>query len=145
MKISRELSGQIEAALREYVAGTVPDLVKFDEPLDVRRLAGELNMLPMLFDMGGCYGIRPSGEIVSFSWDEPHKLDVEEDPRIQNVVLFQGTKKYPALKDLMPVRSPDSITCSHCEGTGRLKGLPEVNHIICYCGGLGWLPESEGQ
>jgi len=46
----------------------------------------------MFLDFGGCYAIRPSGEIISFVWDEPYNLEAEHDPRIRNLVLFQGAK-----------------------------------------------------
>jgi hypothetical protein len=147
MNITPASSEKIEATLKEFVANPEPYLIKFDEPLDLRKLAADLNVLPMFLDMGGCYGIRPNGEIVSFSWDEPYKLDTENDPRIWNIVLFQGAKKYPGLKELVPVRSPDSIECPHCSGTGVNQGLKELglssDVIVCYCGGIGWLPQDE--
>jgi hypothetical protein len=120
-------------------------MVNLDPPLDMRKLASELNLLPMLFDMGGYYGIRPNGETLSFAWDEPHDLRAENDPRICNLVLLQGAKKYPELSVLIPSRPADAEDCPHCNGTGIERyvaehGLnPEVN--ICYCGGLGWLPK----
>ena len=147
MNISPASLEKIEATLKEFVANPEPYLIKFDDPLDLRRLAAELNVLPMFLDFGGCYGIRPNGEIVSFSWDEPYKLDVENDPRIWNIVLFQGAKKYPELKELIPTRPPDAVECSDCKGTGIFQGLAEhgivPQNIVCYCGGIGWLPGSE--
>ncbi len=147
MNITPESSEKIKATLKEFVANPEPYLIKFDEPLDLRKIAAELNVLPMFLDMGGCYGIRPNGEIVSFSWDEPYKLEVENDPRIWNLVLFQGAKKYPELKELVPIRSPDSVECPHCKGTGIIHGLVEhgisPQNIVCYCGGIGWLPYAE--
>ena len=140
MKVSPELYKKIEAVLRGFV-------INFGEPLELRKIAGDLSVLPLFLDMGGCYCIRPNGEIVSFLWDKPDKLDVETNTRIQNIVLFQGAKKYPELKELLPVRLPDAIECPHCKGTGTLQGLAEhgvtLKNIVCYCGGIGWLPQSE--
>ena len=63
----------------------------------------------------------------------------------RNLVLFQGAKKYPELSELVPSRPPDAEDCSHCNGTGiepmnEKPGLDE-ERIVCYCGGLGWLPK----
>jgi hypothetical protein len=147
MKVTHEISKSIEATLKSYVAVPEPDVVNLDPPLNMRKLAAELYMLPMLFDMGGCYGIRPNGVIVSFAWDEPYSLNEEHDPRIQNTILFQGAKKYPELEGLVPIRPTDADECSHCRGTGVIQGFAEqglsLENILCYCGGIGWLPHAE--
>ena len=138
-------SERIEAALKAFVANPEPYLIELDTPLNLRKLAAELNALPMALDFGGCYVIRLSGELFSFAWDEPHDLRAENDPRICNLVLFQGAKKYPEISVLIPSRPAGAEDCPHCSGTGIERyvaehGLnPEV--IICYCGGLGWLPK----
>ena len=145
MNIPPASSEKIETALNKFVANPEPYLIGFDEPLDLRRLAAELKVLPMFLDFGGCYGVRPNGEIVSFSWDEPYKLEAENDPRVRNIVLFQGAKKYPELEELVPARPPDAVECPDCKGTGVFQGLAEhgivPQNIVCYCGGIGWLPE----
>src|ERR1051325_6294012 len=122
MNIAPTSSEKIEAALKEFVANPEPYLIKLDGPLDLRKLAAELNLLPMFLDVGGCYSIRPNGEIVSFPWDEPHKVDVENDPRIRNIVLCQGAKKYPELEELIPTRPTDAVECPDCKGTGIFQG-----------------------
>ncbi len=71
MKITPHFSKTIKAILKSYVANPEPQLVRLDPPLDLQRLANDLNLLPMMIDMGGCYGIRPNGDIFSFAWDEP--------------------------------------------------------------------------
>ncbi len=80
-------------------------------------------------------------------------VQLENDSRICNIVLFQGSKKYPELAGLVPARPVGAIDCSHCHGTGvepftakvsAEHGLnPDV--FVCYCGGLGWLPEAKAQ
>jgi len=144
MSITPASSEKIEATLQEFVANPEPFLMKLDEPLDLRKVAAELNVLPMFWDFGGCYAIRPDGEIVSFVWDEPYKLEPENDSRICNLVLFQGVKKYPELSELVPPRPSDAEDCSHCGGTGveptNAKLGFDEERIVCYRGGLGWLP-----
>ena len=147
MNIAPHLSKKIEAILKSYVANTEPKLVKFDPPLNLRKLAKDLNLLPMVLDMGGCYGIRPNGDILSFVWDEPYNLQLEHDTRICNLVLFQGSKKFPELVDLVPSRPATAVDCFHCRGTGIEPYITEhglsADVFVCYCGGLGWLPEAE--
>jgi hypothetical protein len=145
MSITPASSEKIAATLKEFVANPVPYLMRLDEPLDLRRLAAELNVLPMFWDFGGCYAIRPNGEITCFLWDDPYRLAPENDPRIRNMVLFQGAKKYPKLSELIPNRPSDAEGCPHCDGTGvepvnEKLGLVE-ERLVCYCGGLGWLPK----
>jgi hypothetical protein len=147
MKITSTLSEKITSTLDEFVSNPEPFLIKFEEPLDLRKLASELSVLPMMLDMGGCYAIRPDGEIISFSWDEPFKLDIEKDARIQRLVLASGVKKYPELKNLLPTRPDEAIECSSCNGTGVDRFVAEhgldPETIVCFCGGLGWLLEGE--
>jgi len=132
---------EITAALEEFVAAPGVNTTSSD-PLDLKRLAAELRLLPAFSDMGGCYGIRPSGVVASFAWDEPHMLQDERDTRICNMVYYQASLKYPSLVPLVPTRSADAVTCSCCGGSGRVLDFPDhlVDKVLCYCGGLGWLP-----
>jgi hypothetical protein len=88
--------------------------------------------------MGGCFAVCPTGEIVSFSWDTPDELRVEIDPRIRNTTLYQGSEKYAALREFLPPRPTDAIDCPR-KGKGKLLA-PLNDIVVCYCGGLGWLP-----
>jgi hypothetical protein len=133
----------IEEVLKAFVADSDPHVIHFDPPLDLRTLAAELGLLPVLLDMGGCMGLRPSGEVVSFPWDDPRQVKVESDERVRNIVLFRSGLKYPPLMALKPQRPPEAPTCSHCSGSGKASGMPGrlADSIVCYCGGLGWLPQ----
>lgn len=124
---------EVELAFQQFLADSSPD------PMNLRRIAAELQVLPLVPDMGGCYAIRSNGEVVSFSWDAPSDVRAEEDPRIRNMAIFQGSRKYPILQSLVPHKPADALECPHCRGTGKLpEPMPE--NVICYCGGLGWLP-----
>jgi len=49
--------------------------------------------------------------------------------------LVIGSKRFPALKELLPQRSAAALDCGVCAGTGRYKDFD----IICgACNGLGW-------
>jgi hypothetical protein len=68
----------------EIVAAPDPYIIGFDPPLDLRAVAAKVRLLPGVLDMGGGLGLRPSSEVVSFLWDEPHVLRPERDARIRN-------------------------------------------------------------
>ena len=102
MRVSSELSEKIEATLKAFVEDSEPYILNFEKPIDLRKLAVELNFLPMSLNFSACYAIRPDGEIVVIDFDEdaPYKLHPENDPRICRLVLCQGAKKFPELANL---------------------------------------------
>jgi hypothetical protein len=133
---------EIAAALAAFIADPEPYAVFSNPPLDLRTIAAEVQLLPVVLDMGGCFGLRPSGEVASFTWDEPHLLRAETDVRIRNMTYYQASLKYPALAPMVPCRPADVVVCSNCGGTGRWGiGTELENRVICKCGGLGWLPK----
>ena len=64
------------------------------------------------------------------------------EERIRNLVLFQAAKKFPELRPLMPERLATAKDCDFCRGTGIVNELRAelAKDVLCYCGGLGWLP-----
>jgi hypothetical protein len=143
MAIEFEISQYIEDKLQEFINSTDED------KLDIRSIAAMLNALPLYLDMGEGYAIRPSGEIVGFEWDNEENFQIERDARIRNIALNQGSKKFPELKRLIPPRSINDLDCSGCNGTGipvifSQLGMDEVvkGGIVCYCGGLRWIPKT---
>lgn len=141
MTVARDIP-EIVAALAAFVEMPEPYTIGSDPPLNLRALAAELRLLPAMAEMGGCFCLRPTGEVVSFLWDEPTTLRQETDPRICNSSYFQASLKYPELAPLVPKRTANSIVCPWYVGTGKCSGLPAAldDKIVCYCGGLGWLP-----
>ncbi|MGH9968237.1 MAG: hypothetical protein ACREBG_10455 [Pyrinomonadaceae bacterium] len=148
MKSANDLPTRITKLIRDYTAESTAD------PLNLRQLAAEKNVLPLIWDMGGVFAINPSceiisfpfglnatGDIVAFPFDEAEKPRVESDLRLRNNALFGGSKKYPELKELI-VKPNDAQLCSSCGGTGidRYAEKLKTDAIVCYCGGLGWIP-----
>jgi uncharacterized protein (TIGR02996 family) len=106
--------------------------------IDVRPIAKRHMILPLLTDGGGCCASRMDGRLVVFLWDTPDELRAEDDPRIRNLCLFHGGSTYPELRVLLPPRPTGSPACPHCESTNKFRLT--VPNLVCYCGGLGWLP-----
>ncbi len=109
--------------LAAFIADPQPYPILSDPPLDLRLIAAEAELLPVVLDVGGCYGLRPSGEVMSFLWDEPQLLRAEADARIRNLVYYQASLKYPALAPLVPCRPVDAVLCFYCGGSGQ-SGFP---------------------
>jgi hypothetical protein len=143
MILSGQITRTIESTLQAYINDPEPQLIHIDPPLNMRELASDLNLLPVVLDMGGCYGLRSDGEVFSFTWDEPFQLNRETDVRLRNLVLFQAGKKFPKLEPLVPSRPIGSRDCEFCQGTGTVVDLPAdlAKSVLCFCGGLGWLAE----
>lgn len=138
MKSSAELQAWIEASIRDYCSETS------EEPPHLKELAGQFQLLPVLIDWTGFWGLRPDGGIFMVSTEAAGEARLEEDERVRRVAIVCGTKRYPELKPLVPVRPPDARDCPHCEGRGRID-VPGVapEMIVCFCGGSGWLREKE--
>lgn len=126
----------VNSLIQEFLLESSPD------PLDLRLLAIRENVLPILVDMGGIVAINAEGDVVSFTFDDLCQPKIENDPRIRNITFFQGSRKYPELKGFLPLKSPDDQVCPHCQGTGLAPSTisQRADNLVCYCGGLGWIP-----
>lgn len=135
MNISNDLAIRIRNRIQEFVSGSEADSAH------LREIAATKNVLPLTWDMGGVFTINPNGEIVSFAWDEWENPRVESDLRVRNNALFAGSKKYSELESLIE-RPKAARMCPHCGGSGKDVYSEKLNSdaIICYCGGLGWIP-----
>ena len=138
--MSPELSNTIRILINDFVAGNEsdPDIKK------LQRTAEKFGLLPIGFFWDPVC-ITPGGDLVSFTWDGHEDQNIETDPRLINSLLYQGIKKYPELVELMPLRGENDVDCEHCGGTGIDPLVSEhgLFNIVCYCGGLGWLPKEE--
>jgi hypothetical protein len=135
--LTEELAEQVKSRLKAIASDSSAKNVL------LQRVATETGALPLHYGIGGGLALKPTGEIIEFSWDDPKDIETVEDPRLVNMALFQGSEKYPELRVLIPTRPPTASTCPDCEGTGyiRLDARPEIRrNIVCYCGGIGWLP-----
>ncbi len=102
----------------------------------------ELRVLPLQLGWFESVGIQEDGSIVR--WNTEHEWDglrpVERLLHV-NMALVEGAKRHPALRDLIPSRPPDAITCATCKGSGVSPWRATADaRAICSCGGTGWLP-----
>src|SRR5690348_6387084 len=116
---------EIAITLAAFIADPEPYIIRFEPPLNLRNHAAEVLLLPVTLDMGGCIGLRPSGEVAYFLWDDPKLLIAECEERVRNSAYYQASLKYPMLAPLVPRRPSDAVVCTHCNGSGRCDFLPE--------------------
>ncbi|SRR6266404_2760517 len=100
MQISLELSEQIKQRLMDFVDESAPD------DLNLRRIASDLNALPLCLDMGGVYAIRPDGQIISFCWDKEKDYQVENDRRYLQHRAVRWKQEVPRIKTTDSTEKP---------------------------------------
>ena len=151
MKIPAEWSFKIQTVIDEFVSDSetflVPSYNNLDIKLNLREIAGEINVLPLDFDLCAAFGLQANGNVIFFKFDKPYEIKVIENQKIINMVYFDAAKNYPKLAELMPVRNPESIICPGCDGTGIYKEFAHIEilakTVSCNCGGVGWLPSAD--
>lgn len=106
--------------------------------------AARHHVLPLFEDFMGCWALTARGQVAYFAWDAPEKLALVSGDPVEragtHVALAMGSLRYPALASICPERTADAVTCTSCDGSGRIPDAPEG--VICACAGLGWLPPS---
>ncbi len=127
----------IEQALAAYLSRDDPPGHE-----DVHHWARFHNALPLILDMGGCIALRTNGELISFAWDHEENALPEIDPYNEHIARAVGSRKYPEILGLAPVRGADASACTFCGGSGVLR--PGIPNLVCRCGGLGWVPAPAG-
>lgn len=140
MRIEPTLAEQLAVRLQEYLADPEHDA------LNLRAFASRFAALPLCVDWEKCWAIRADGQIVVFTHEgnDPQPRE-EDDRRMLNVVLFQGSLTYPELGALVPERPADASDCPFCVVKGIEPQSLQSRNIICYCGGLGWVPAESSQ
>jgi hypothetical protein len=106
---------------------------------DVARAAG---YTPVFADWCFQYALDVAGQpIVSVdgSWRDGR---VVRNPIWRNIILARASALHTELAHVRPVRGAEDPGCQSCKGTG----VPLAGYdVICYCGGLGWLPSGAPQ
>lgn len=129
------LSEQIAERLKKYINDSSHDA------LNLRALAARFEALPLCVDWENCWALRPDGQVVVFlHGSNDAQLQIEDDQRLVNLALYQGSITYPEIKALVPSRPAQAKDCPYCAEKGIDPNSLEDQNIICYCGGMGWVP-----
>jgi hypothetical protein len=113
------------------------------DDVDWQRILLEQGLTPVWADWVGAFGLTPASEVVFLEHRGGGAPEAVEEPHLRHVTLFLASKKVPELAHLAPVRSPGDPTCPSCNGSGVFRGLdgrPAPDRVVCFCGGMGWLP-----
>ena len=128
-------SGVLAELIDSYVA-THPE--RLGESAAARRHRA----LPVYGDFMGYWMLTLRGELAFVPDDAQGTIELVRGLPVErsaiHVAFAQAARRYPVLAPYCPQRIAADLTCTHCDGTGRIRGAPA--NIICQCGGLGWLP-----
>ena|SRR6266566_674600 len=120
-------SGEVTRALEDYLKSErdTPDLI---------RQARMHQALPLMMDWGGCVALRPSGELVSWGWDDPARVEPvgvagKHDQRIAHAARARGTGRFPQIAGLGPVRDETARTWSHVQGFREARERSGQHHM----------------
>jgi hypothetical protein len=105
-----------------------------------RELARRQGLWPVTNSFESVYAVTRDGQVVASNYDDFRERIPIEDLRERNWLLHEAATRYPELAHLEPRRGPRDPDCTDCRGTGRHPDVPKGSNIVCYCGGLGWLP-----
>ena len=106
-----------------------------------RDHARQRGLWPLTGSFETLYALTPEGEVVASNFVDFRELLPVDDARERNWLLHDAATRYPELAHLAPHRRPGDPDCPHCEGTGTFRAKPPgADNLLCYCGGLGWLP-----
>ena len=114
-----------------------PDNVEWE------RAFQERGLVPVWADWVGGFGLTQGGEVVFIEHQGGADPEPVQEPHLRHVTLFTASRKFQELAHLAPQRGPDDPTCPSCGGSGVYRGLdgrPAPERVVCFCGGMGWLP-----
>jgi len=99
----------------------------------------ELNALPLHGNQVYLWAVRPDGEVLCVDHEAfAHPAEPERDALTLHAVLWQGARKYPELRALLPPPPDGARECEACGGTGRGDGHTPPTPGCLRCDGLGW-------
>lgn len=143
MEINKEFRKVFDDLRQRYIESSPEN----QHPTEALSVVQRDRVLPLMIDWSGFFAIDNTGTIFLYTLDNLDNPAIENDERIRNTVLFRGSMQYPELVDFVPTKTDSDIVCPHCNGTGIFNDLPTTlqESVICYCGGLGWIPKNVNQ
>ena len=133
--ITPELAAALRAVLDDFLR------LQDADPLDLRSIARQARVLPVMRGWEVLGAIRLDGVPVEVMYDPPHAISEIQDRPMALAILGTCAARYPSLVALRPTRPPNVPDCQLCKGSGRSDSSSDG---LCLCGGLGWSPWSEG-
>ncbi len=133
----------LDAQLQDWLSRRIEAYCRDDaEPQYLKAYASRHSVLPLFVDWTGFWGISANGSVLLIDTEEDTPPVLEADARILRIALFQGARKFPELRPLVPRRPDAAGDCPNCHGQGVID-IPGVERgvIVCSCGGLGWLDQ----
>jgi hypothetical protein len=131
--VPSDLAAFIAARIAAYESEATEPYHRWESPS-----VAEFAALPLIRHWFETYGIRADGEIVRWSTDgpEPYSGTKPVEERYDWLsALVEGSRRYPELKALLPVRGPSAVDCQ-CVG---LPMFAPGKGICPECCGLGWV------
>jgi hypothetical protein len=111
------------------------------------RARAEAGQLLLVRDWTADVVLSPNGDVIVIDTEDGQPPRLATD-RERCISLFRSIAKYPELLSLLPQRPAEAINCPGCSGTGILVARfakPELRHIVCRCGGSGWITPEESE
>jgi len=116
----------------------IENLAKGSSGSKFEEAARRFDALPLHEGWNGWIVLTDLGEVLEET-DEGGVLSPAPEP-LRTMYLVEGAERYPELLSLLPVRSPASVECRHCRGTGWVKIGGNDAKIRCgECRALGWV------
>jgi hypothetical protein len=124
------MSAFIAARIAGY-SEEAPERVRWESPF-----VAEFAALPLYLGWTETIGLRPDGEMVSWSTEGDYSGTRPVEDRLWVLsALVAGVERYSELRALLPERPAAAIDCQ-C----RKHPLLASGRVLCgECGGIGWL------
>jgi hypothetical protein len=131
MAVSAELAKLLAARIEAFPV----EALEFHQ--DQAPFVANFGALPLYYGWTTTIAIRPDGQMIQWSTDGQFEGIQPVDDRISVLLaLNSGSKRYPELQALLPIREPWAVDCACREHPVFASG-----NIGCgKCGGIGWLP-----
>lgn len=109
------------------------------------RARAEAGQLLLVRDWTEDVVLSPNGDVIVIDTEDgqPPRLAKDQERCIS---LFRSIERYPELLSFLPQRPSVAIQCPACSGTGipvARFAKPELRHLVCRCGGSGWITPEE--
>lgn len=141
------------ALVRHLIGEAMSDVGAVQRRWDLPRIApfvrarAETGQLLLVRDWTEDVVLSPNGDVIVIDTEDGQAPRRATD-RERRISLFRSIARYPELLSFLPQRPSEAINCPGCSGTGipavRLA-KPELRHIVCHCGGSGWITPEESE